>query len=160
MPKFFPAIFAALCLAGCDGDERTITWGEPDTQLSMMMNLRPMVSLQADWRRTLVVVTAKGRAELKLTDGTGWWRGSNLYEGEPGTWILDEGQPGCILIVADPLSVKELSCPARAVDGDGASVRYKEYRYIGQFFEGGRGEGPPRFLGAAELAEKILPEPI
>ncbi|WER09694.1 hypothetical protein PUH89_01565 [Rhodobacter capsulatus] len=156
MLKAVSALILCLGLAGCR-DAMTITWQAPETGVSLVMTLRPLLSLQSDWERTLTLSTPRGSISLDLLTDTGWWQGSNLYAGAPGVWMLDEGQADCIVIEVDPAKLEWTSCTAKAAAAGAASRKFQDYRYLGYFSERDRDAGP-RFMDATERAEQPLPD--
>jgi hypothetical protein len=158
MFKRLLALFFCLCMTGCYSD-RTIAWESPGVGVRLEMVLSPVWSLQSDWERTLTIVAPGGSASLHLFQDTGWWRGSNLYDGGQGTWVLDEGQLGCVSIVLDPPAVATAPCPERASDEGSASLRFETFKFVGYFSEGSR-KDEPRFVDRIERAETILPDEL
>ncbi|MGP1357368.1 hypothetical protein [Roseicyclus sp.] len=114
---------------------------------SVTLRLRPMLSLQSDWRREIVVQDADGRRTIPLLEDTGWWRGSQLYRRPDGALVLDEGQAGCVLLSG---AERPAGCPVAT-----------EWDYLGRFGERGRGEGGRAvFLSPTDAAEIDLPEAL
>ncbi len=103
---------------------------------------------------------------MRLFEDTGWWRGSNLYIHESGTYVVHEGQAGCFAFTTEPtefVSVPEGACEKRHSPGRGESQGsryYENLTYIGHFQETYRdAEGLRiRFLDATSAPEVELPD--
>jgi hypothetical protein len=138
--------------------------------IEVSMHLRPMVSMQSDWHRTLILRSPSGRLKTQLFEDTGWWRGSNLYFHETGVYVLHEGQGGCVpftLLPPELVLAPEISCAKAEIEpGKGAAMGqvgalsryYRGMRYLGQFTETRRDSVAIRFIEAAQAPEPELPD--
>lgn len=144
-----------------------------DVEISL--SLRPMFGWHSDWYRRLHVISPAISSTHDLFGDTGWWRGSNLYLHSSGSFILHEGQAGCLVFDALPSMNRPkpvVTCkktvgkprPWPSVDklpqGAMPSALFDDLAYLGHFAEGG-GEDPPlRFIPAADGPEPELPDPL
>lgn len=139
--------------------------------VTVSLIVRPMFGLHSDWYRVLRIETPAGRLEKELPEDTGWWRGSNLYVDRTGTYVLDEGQMGCLGFTASPLArVREAVTACDKIDdvADGAahsgiaarpdSRFYRNLRYIGRFEETPDAQQAISFTGADKQPEAELPD--
>lgn len=161
------AVIVLASLGGCDRDtaEATVELG-PGTRLTM--ELSGAYSLHSDWKRLLRVAQGLDVVEAELLMDTGWWRGSNLYQADQTTFVLFEGQVGCLAFSTSPPEI----LPARN-DLCIAAVRHNSLSgrrtaredpadrlvYLGHFIEAD--ETPRlRFESAEQRSEPVLPDPI
>ncbi|WP_152912609.1 hypothetical protein [Candidatus Rhodobacter oscarellae] len=146
-----------------------------------IMSVTPMFGVHSDWNRTLTVNDGYTTASIDLVEDTGWWRGSHLYLHSSGTYVVHEGQNGCIGFTLEPVSFDvrtSISCTKMAgtairlaadnpeLNGYPASRYYVGLFYIGRFIEthllpelrDTRAETPIVFQTYEQQAEPELPE--
>lgn len=136
----------------------------------LTMTLRAMPGLHSDWHRRLVIETPGGTVRQDLMADTGWWRGSTLYRHASGTYVLHEGQAGCIVLTAlspraasaTPITCARSQGTMRTGGGvpPGAppSRFHDDLTYLGHFAETPGGPLAIRFLPYDALAEPDLPD--
>lgn len=113
----------------------------PEPNLEVTLSIWAMqVSIHSDWQREIVVLYKGERIAMRLFEDTGWWRGSNLYQHVSGTYILHEGQSGCISFTIEPLmfvDTPESACIKTLVSvpdsSNHSSLYYQNMLYLGHF---------------------------
>lgn len=137
---------------------------EPDLQITI--SIRPMQGLHSDWYRKVSVVYNDEKISKDLLQDTGWWRGSNLYRHTSGAYVIHEGQGWCFGITLEPLEFDTRlgsSCLKDEVTTgtiDGHSLYYRDFIYLGHFYETWRDEEGVRIrYSEARLTPEIeLPD--
>lgn len=163
----------ALCVSGCDRPAYRAT-AKLEQGLEVTLTLRPMLSLQSDWSRSLTITQNTRPVDFMISEDTGWWRGSNLYLTLSGSLVLHEGQEGCSEFKTTPPSLvtpSEVSCRSapdlawleKTQDAHlsyPASLFYPGLFFVGHFNENGPKEQRTVFQPHSEIAEPKLPDPI
>lgn len=163
----------ALCVSGCDRPAYRAT-AKLDQGLDVTLTLRPMLSLQSDWSRSLTITQNTRTVDFNISEDTGWWRGSNLYLTLSGTLVLHEGQGSCSEFKTTPPSLvtpSEVSCLSapdlawleKTQDSHlfyPASLFYPGLFFVGYFNENGPKEQRAVFQPHSEIAEPKLLDPM
>lgn len=147
---------------------------ELEEGVTVSLIIRPILSLQSDWHRSLSIGAPLDSLEYELSEDTGWWRGSNLYRHRSGVYILHEGQAGCIIftvsppaLVTDPAischKTEQASNGGAAQEGNSSqeypvSLFYTDFKYIGRFVETPLERQATGFIGADKQPEAELPD--
>jgi hypothetical protein len=163
----------ALCVSGCDRPAYRAT-AKLEQGLDVTLTLRPMLSLQSDWSRSLTITQNTRSVDFDISEDIGWWRGSNLYLTLSGALVLHEGQDGCYEFNTTPPSLvtpSEVSCRSApdlawlettqdALLSYPASHYYPALFFVGHFNENGPKEQRAVFQPHSEITEPKLPDPI
>lgn len=139
---------------------------KPETDLEITFSIWPLQSLHSDWHRKVSIDYRGARIEKRLFEDTGWWRGSNLYIHNSGTYVVHEGQNGCFAFTVEPTEFVEVPNGVCAKQNslvrssDQSSLYYRGLKYLGHFQETYRNtEGVRiRFLEPSHMPEVDLPE--
>lgn len=164
-------VFALVAMTSGCGEKQSASVTLPG-EATVTMTVWPMFGLHRDWHRRLTIRAAGREVSTDLLGDTGWWRGSNLYLHTSGTYMLHEGQAGCLAFTTAPaafVSAAGISCEKRdapvSASADDAGLKrkpgsrfYLDLVYIGRFDETTGDGAPIRFIGGAELAEVELPD--
>jgi hypothetical protein len=137
----------------------------PEADLEITFSIWAMQSLHSDWHRKVSIEYRGTSIDMRLFEDTGWWRGSNLYLHNSGTYVVNEGQSGCFAFTVEPtefVKVPDGSCMKRSfleLDRDQGSKLSKDLIYIGRFQETYRdAEGVRlRYFDASQSSEVELP---
>lgn len=147
------------------------TYSDPEGT-TVTMSVYPMLSIHSDWHRKLKISDDRDSIKINLFEDTGWWRGSSLYKHTSGSYVLIEGQNGCITFTAKPLSFesnKQIPCHSNKEDkiifhrGHGLPISryYEDMIYLGTFYEQSSDDGASiRFYSYLEREERLLPDPL
>lgn len=165
----FAFFLTVVFLSGCNREHQASVNLEGGVRVSLAVS--GMFSLQSDWYRTLIVEHRGEIVSRKLSEDTGWWRGSNLYLAEAGLYVLDEGQMGCIAFRLNPVRFERtaaryckrsdtLTNKDAGRNDKTRSAVYPGMRYLGRFVENRRNHLRVAFISAGKAPEIKLPDPL
>lgn len=140
----------------------------PEADLEITFSIWAMQSLHSDWHRKVSIKYRGSSIDMPLLGDTGWWRGSNLYVHNSGTYVINEGQAGCFAFTVEPtefVKVPDGSCTKSSIlefDWEHGSRFYQDLTYLGHFQETYRdAEGVRlRYFDASQSSEVELPEAL
>lgn len=168
MKKLAAALFVILPAAWVFWPRFHTVTVTPEANVEIIFSIWAMLSPKSDWHREVSIEYRGTSIDMRLFEDTGWWRGSNLYVHNSGTYVINEGQSGCFAFTIEPtefVKVPDGSCTKRSsleLDEDHGSQYYRDLTYLGHFQETYRdAEGVRlRYLDENQAPEVELPEAL
>jgi hypothetical protein len=159
-----------LALAACSPEYSASTELKDGTTVTIVVEA--LFGLHSDWSRRLTVRTTEAEFSYDLPEDTGWWRGSALFQGADGSYLLHESDLTCLTFTTAPLVMlpPQQYCSGFwqddgewREDGEGLSAAELVtvgFTYLGSFEETPRSDVPIAFVPSgvnASAPEKPTP---